>query len=418
VLLALAASNKRLAEVARVSVRIDWLGSVVALALAVPLLIAGRRIPRSPALWWFLAFVGAQTLAALVNAGVWPRGFRFLVIYFCALAYVVALVLLIRDRATARFALGVLLVIAVAVSVLGIGTLFIRNILALPTGTFNDLGEESSYSRARGLLTEPNLFASFVLVPYAVALWRWPGEPRWRWPRALLVGVLTAALVCALTRVAWGLACILIVLWVWRMRPTRRQVGFVAACIVATFVVLLATEWPMTGGDLRRGGVYRQILKPAVSLGDSAVEGRIMEIETGTASIVKQPLIGHGPGSSNRLEQYVSEWQILRRRGWIANGTVFVLHDSGVIGLLALAGTVVAAALGARAAAPRFGDPATRHDHEAVAIGLAAVLVAWQSTHGLWQMYGYVAFGLLLALQALADREAASVAARPSASAG
>jgi hypothetical protein len=405
-LLALAASNRRLAEVARVSVRVDWLGGGLALALLAPLLVAGRRLPRSAALSWFAAFVGAQALAALVNAGVWPRGFRFLVIYLCALAYVAALVLLIRDRVTARFAVGALLAIAAAESVLGVGTLLAKNVLALPSGTFNDLGDEAPYHRARGLLTEPNLFASFLLPSYAVALWRWPAEARWRWPRALLVAALTAALVCALTRVAWALALGLVLLWIWRRGPARRQAGFVAGTVLVSFVVLLATEWPMTGGDLRQGGVYRQTVKPVLERGDSAVEGRIMEIETGTAAILQRPLLGHGPGSSNRLEQRVSEFEVLRRRGWIANATVFILHDAGVVGLLALLGTVAAAALGARAAVRRLEDPATRADNEALALGLGAVLVAWQSTHGLWQMYGYAAFGLLVAIQALPGREA------------
>jgi len=410
VLLALAASNRRLAEVMRVTVRVDWVGAVAALGVGTALLLAGRRLARTPALWWFLAFVGAQALAAVLNAGVWPRGFRFLLIYGGALAYVVAVGLLIRDRATARFALGVMLAVAAAEAVLGVGTLLVRNTLALPSGTFNDLGQEYSYSRARGLLGEPNLFASFLLPPFAVALWRWPPEPRWRWPRALLVGVLAAALVCALTRVAWMAALGLVALWVWRLGPTRRQVGFVAGAVALTFVVLAATEWSMTGGDLRRGGIYRQTLWPFVTRGDSSVQGRIMEIETGRASILDRPIVGHGPGSSNRLEQFVAEGRVLRRRGWIANATVFVLHDSGALGLLALAGTLLAAALGAWRAARRLGDPVTRRDHEALAFGLVGVFLAWQSTHGLWQMYGYAAFGVLLAMHALPDGEAAAAA--------
>ncbi len=81
------------------------------------------------------------------------------------------------------------------------------------------------------------------------------------------------------------------------------------------------------------------------------------------------------------------------------------LHDVGVVGLLAAAPTVIATALACRPHGARARDPADRADHEALALGLAGVVGAWQATHGFWQMYGYMAFGLLLALHAVARRE-------------
>jgi O-antigen ligase len=133
-----------------------------------------------------------------------------------------------------------------------------------------------------------------------------------------------------------------------------------------------------------------------------------MELDTALRSAAERPLLGHGPGSTNQLDQYVADGRIRRARGWVANGTVFVLHDVGAVGLAALAFTVAAAALACRRAAREILDPADRADHGALALGLAGVLVAWQATHGLWQMYGYMLFGLLLALHAVASREAAA----------
>ncbi len=413
--IAMATANRRLFDIGRLTFRVDWLGTALAVAVVVALLIAGRRIPRSAALAWFAAFVAVHGLSAWLNAGTWPRGYRFLVVYLCALAYVLAMVLLVQDRATARFAVGAFVLIVAAESLVGVGTLLVLNALALPSGAFLETGYQLPYHRARAFMSEPNLFASLLLAPFAIALWRFRGEGRRaRW-QGLLVAALTAGVVAGLTRIVWMLAAALVALWVWRVRPGRGKVAVVAAAAAATLVAVLVTELSMTDGDLSRGAVYRQTLRPAVLGRDAAVAGRVMELETGLASFLEQPLIGHGPGSTNRLEQYVAGGTIRRWRGWVANGTVFVLHDVGVVGLAALAGTVVATALACRRTAQALRDPADRADHGALALGLAGVLVAWQATHGFWQMYGYMAFGLLLALHAVARREAA--AALPSASA-
>jgi O-antigen ligase len=405
VVLVLATSNRRLLAIDHVALRVDWVGAAAALLAIVLALLARRRIPMSAPLAWFAAFVGVQALAAVLNAGAWPRGLRFLAIYVFALVYVLAVLALVQDRATARFALTALVAIVAAEAAVSVAALLVRNALGIPGGGWSP-GAPFQYDRARGLMTEPNLFASLALVPYAVALWRWGGEGRRSRIHAVIVGALTAALVCALTRVAWAIAVALVAVWARRVGPARRQVAFVAATAGLTFVVLTATEALMTEGHLARGGVYRQTAFALVKRRDSAIEGRLIELRTGFASFLERPWLGHGPGSSNLLEQRSDTGRLLRKRGWIANGAMFVLHDTGLLGLAVAAGAVAATALASRAASRRLRDPAARRDHEALAFGLAGVVLAWQSTHGLWQMYGYVELGLLLAVHAIARREA------------
>jgi O-antigen ligase len=185
----------------------------------------------------------------------------------------------------------------------------------VPSGVFNDLGVEYSYRRAAGLMTEPNPFGSLALGPFAVALWRWGRAPGFAWPRALLAGALAVGLVCALTRVVWLLALGLGAPWCWRLRPGRAKGAFVAATVAATLGAVLVSELPMTRGDLTRGAVYRQTWKPAATGADTAVAGRLMELETGLAAVCGRPLLGHGPRAVNRLEQWVIPGQVRRWRG-------------------------------------------------------------------------------------------------------
>jgi hypothetical protein len=81
---------------------------------------------------------------------------------------------------------------------------------------------------------------------------------------------------------------------------------------------------------------------------------------------------------------------------------LFVLHDSGLVGLVLFASALGAAAHQWWRAKGMLGEEDAELDHEALGVGLAATLLAWQGTHGLWQMYGYLFLGLVLASSDLA----------------
>ena len=76
------------------------------------------------------------------------------------------------------------------------------------------------------------------------------------------------------------------------------------------------------------------------------------------------------------------------------NLVLFVLHDSGLVGLAALIAVVVAAAAMVRRAGAVAG-PLRGHAGGALVVAGVALLFAWQFTHALWLMYPYVYLGLL-----------------------
>jgi hypothetical protein len=104
-------------------------------------------------------------------------------------------------------------------------------------------------------------------------------------------------------------------------------------------------------------------------------------------------LLGHGAGSVNRLSVIVPEGRILKV--WTGNVVLFVLHDSGLVGLATLVGLIVVV-LRRAARAVRREDGASALTVPLLASG-AALCFTYQFTHGLWLMYSYVYLGFLTA---------------------
>src|SRR5262249_33192742 len=119
----------------------------------------------------------------------------------------------------------------------------------------------------------------------------------------------------------------------------------------------------------------------------------------GVVSTTQNVLLGHGAGSVNRLSIVfpVAGWV---HRIWNGNVVMFVLHDSGVLGLgalLSLVGVIVWRCRRARGRGTETEDEASRLLVPLLASG-AALCFAYQFTHGLWLMYPYVFLGLLTAV--------------------
>jgi hypothetical protein len=107
-------------------------------------------------------------------------------------------------------------------------------------------------------------------------------------------------------------------------------------------------------------------------------------------------VFGNGAGSINGL-RIVPPGEPALEKPWNGNVLLFVLHDSGAIGLASLAGLVVAVALVARGALRRTADMSGRALVVALLGAGVVLLFAYQFTHALWLMYPYVYLGLLSA---------------------
>jgi O-antigen ligase len=397
-LLALAASNRPLLDVGGLTIRADWVGGALALALTLFALGRGIGVPRRAALLPLGCFVGMQFLSSLLNLAAWPQGLKFSLIYVLALACVGAPLLLIGDSKILRWAADAIVAIGVVQAASGLALFLTGNALGVRLGW---------------LMSERNLFASFLLVPLALVLWRFGTAPRWTWSSAASCGALVAGLVFGLTRAAWIAGVGIAVVWLWRRRPAPARVAFVIACVLAALLLNLGSDLYVAGRRIEDTRVYDRTLRGLVTGRDAPIRTRVLEVKAGVAAFLKAPLLGHGAGSANRLRQIVPGMKVQRRKPWISNAVLFVLVDSGVVGLAMLVWAGVAATREAWRIHPCVPEGALRHTHEALGVGLAATLLAWQGTHGLWQMYGYLYLGVFLSpyVGACAGPHPASMAA-------
>ena len=117
-------------------------------------------------------------------------------------------------------------------------------------------------------------------------------------------------------------------------------------------------------------------------------------------------MLGHGAGSVNRVSIVYPEGG-LTERTWNGNVVLFLLHDSGVLGLAALVGVLVVLVRRSRRALAFPRDEETAATLVPLLVSGAALCFAYQFTHGLWLMYPYVYLGFLTAvLETGADQRA------------
>jgi hypothetical protein len=403
-LLLLATSNQPLGKVAGLTVRPDLVGGVLAIVVVLLALLARRRLPADPALFAFGGFVVFQLVSSVANRDAWPQGVKFSVIYVLALASIGAVLILVRDVKTARWMLNVVVVLAVAEATVAVVKVLAANLAGIPPpGPVR----ARSFPRAEGAMSEANLFSSLLLVPFSVALWRWGAAERPARRLGAAGLALGAALVFALTRATWLAAIAVVYLSPLRRPPARARLRCLLTGVAVAFGLILGSDLLLRQGALGRTGLYDRLVTGVATGFDEPLVTRREEIRTSLASWRERPWVGHGAGSAKALKQYFSDPRYPRPHPWLSNGLLFVLHDSGLVGLILFASAVGAASIRWWRARGRLGDPAAELDHEALGVGLAAVLLAWQVTHGLWQMYGYQHLGLLLALSRHATRRPA-----------
>jgi O-antigen ligase len=338
-------------------------------------------------------FVGGQVVTTLANVGPWPQGPKFVTIYLLGFAGFAVAAEWCRGRGQQERLATLWIVVGATVALLGACVAAWANLTHTYLWGTDVVHQFREYTPgavpvfgARGTVREPNLLASFLLVPFTLGLWRWRSDgdaPSARGPLIAGLAAIVLGLVFSFTRAAWIAAVGIIALWCWRERPPWRRV----AALVAMFVVAFGLQAAVVGESALR---FR-MLDPLRNAFDKNVANRVEIVEVVVRSWATQPAIGHGAGSINRLS-------VVRPSGkrydriWSGNMVTFVLHDSGVLGLVTLVGLAVIVA-GRLLRAVRRGAALA---WPLLAIG-AALAFAYQFTHALWQMYPYVFLGLLTA---------------------
>jgi O-antigen ligase len=401
-LVALAFWNRPLGRIEGINLRPDWTASVLALAWAVHAVARRRPLLPVPVLASLGGFAGVQLLSSALNAAAWPAGLKFSLLYVLGLAYAVAVFTATARETMARWALTLVIGLGLAEALFGMISVLLLNVRGVSLGgaSLNSIG----VAAARGTMSERNLFSSLLLVPYALALWRWGPMPRRSWPIALAVTGMTAGISFGLTRAVWVAAAGIVVVWWWRVRPGRAKLLAVTLAGILGALTLTTSELLAVERAQMQMGLYDRLLRYSVQGSDPPAATRLEEVHTSAAGWRKAPWLGHGAGSVIGLEQFVGEMARLkkRRHAWVGNVCFMILHDAGLVGLMMFGGVVVTVAWDVWRTARLARNDGLQAEREAIAAGLVAVLLAWQTTNGLWLMYGYAFTGLLLSLNALA----------------
>jgi O-antigen ligase len=384
--------------VARLTLTGDRLLGLLALGVLIGLSVM-RRLRWTPIHSALALFVGVQVLTTLANAEPWPQGLKFVTIYvlgfacFCLAAESARSPEGRHGFVTAWIAVGAGL--GVIATVLAVWA-NLSQTLVWGTGIVQALSVDPEHPRlvfaGRVTFQEPNLLSSFLLIPFALGLWLWrPRTDAASSPRCLVASL--AALVFGLTfgftRAAWCSMAGIAALWWWSERPPWRRVAALGAMLLLAFLLQTAVVGASPFGF--------RILQPTKTGYDRNLLGRFEISKVTVDSWLTRPLVGHGAGSINRLSIVRPSGKRIERI-WNGNLILFVLHDSGLVGLAALLWlSVVVWRRGARVI--RRGMDVAQTSSLTIpllAIG-GGLCFAYQFTHGLWLMYPYVYLGLLAA---------------------
>lgn len=366
----------------------DRLLGCAAVLVAAVLLARGRV--RWTAVHTALAvFVLVQAATSVARSGSWPEGLKFVTIYVLGFGCFVVAAELARGAHGRTAADRSWRLVGAISGALGAALALAASAYQQPfwgTGFAQGVtigGVTRVIFAGKVTFPEWNLLSSFLLVAFTFALWRWRGT---RPPVSLMA--IAAGLVFGVTRAAWLAMAAIALAWLAAERPGRRKAAALAAMVAVPF----ALQWLALGAT----PLYSRIVEPLRAGSDWNMTTRAAMNETVARSVKKAPVIGRGAGSTNRLTVKLPGSPV-QHRVWTGNMELFVLHDSGALGLIALLG-VVGTALGVARRAAREAGPAWRDLGVPITVSALALLWAWQFTHALWLMYAYVFLGLFVAV--------------------
>jgi hypothetical protein len=363
----------------------DRLLGIVAVGVVAALSLV-RRLHWTPVHSALALFVAVQVFTTLGNARQWPHGLKFMTIYVLGFAcFCLAAECARREearRASVTWWIAVGAGLGVIATVAATWANLSRHAVwgaAIVQAVAVEGGRFRSVFAGRVTFWEPNLLSSFLLIPFALALWRWARGARALSRAGGALAGLVFGLTFGFTRAAWIATTGIVACWWWSERPPRRRVAGLAALLLLAFLLHTA----VVGVPV----LERRVITPIETGYDQNLWVRWIRSRVTVESWLARPVVGHGAGSLNRLSIVGTSGRRLEKI-WNGNLVLFVLHDSGLLGLGALVWLgVVVWRRGIRS--PTLGIPL-------LAIG-AGLCFAFQFTHGLWMMYPYVYLGLLTA---------------------
>lgn len=350
-------------------------------------------------------FAAAQVLTAVVNARSWPQGLKFVTIYVLGFACFALAAECARGLDGQQWMTRVWIGLAAVLSVVATITADLSNLYQEPfwgSGPAQPLFRNTEYERilfaARVTFNEWNLFSSFLLIPFALGLWAWHRDTGAQRGLVSALGAIVFGLVAGVTRAAWLSMLGIVVLWCRLRRPRFRQVVALGAMLTAAFAVqaVCLGALPLWSRLFEQ----RTNVEHRLAINRVTVESWLERPVPGPRGFVlaaQGVLLGHGAGSVNRLSVVLPDGGRLQKI-WTGNVLLFVLHDSGLLGLATLLGVLTVIARRATRTIRRGGVGVTSSPTVPLLVSGGALCFAYQFTHGLWLMYPYVYLGFLAAV--------------------
>ena len=384
------------------NVRIEQIiGVVLTMALAVGVLLGQRRLFLDRTAKWLAVVAFLHFLASALYS---PARFYSLQQSASLLAvwslYLVVINYTVDEKSLERF-FRVVIASGFLYGGLGIAA-FMLGRLGFDVGGANVDATAAFPYGAFGTLYEPNIFGSycagFFVVAAAMIVLGGIGQTRVQgWPWALLA-VAGLGLMLSFTRGAWlgALAALGVVLLTAR-RYFGVQVRLARLLIPVAVVSLLAVVFwylPFEGTEF-----FRYKVRNLFSAQSDNAAVRLLTAGLALEQFSRNPLLGWGTFSFAPLTteglpfKEFEGWHAL----WISNFLLQVLHDTGVVGLVAFIGMLWSLLAGGHRIAHRMLeiDVAFASRHLAVLAAFVGLLVAFLFTTGVTLGYTWMFAGLL-----------------------
>ncbi len=358
-----------------------------------------------PLLLPLLAYLGANALATLTAAD-GARGLSLDLITLDLAILYAALVVSLDTPARLLFGVRLWLGVAAVEAVVGLLAFALYlGVHATVPGVQLDPNSNNA-PLVYGTLYEGNIFGSYMSAAFLIALALVAEEGVRRKGLLYLVFAATAVgLLVSGTRSAWGATAVGAVVLLALLRLGRGGGGRRSRLLLRLAGGLLAIGLVVGVGltvlPASVTGAFGARAQGLLNFGSGSGYGRVLLYREALAEWQGHPLLGLGPGSF----AYKLSGDVSTSAAWLPNLTLLTLHDTGILGLLALVwlfGAFYAQGVGALRRAPP-GE--TRAALAGLIAAVTALLVAFQLTPGLNLGYPWA----VLALGVAAVRATAQV---------
>jgi O-antigen ligase len=352
----------------------------------------GERAACIPLLAPLLAYWGANLFSTLVAGGDVARGLSLDVITLDLIVLYVALAGYLRSPGRLIGAVRLWLGVAAVEAVVG-ALAFALYLGRHAAGPGIQLEPVTGAPMVYGTLYEADIFGSYMSAAFLIALALATDETvRHKTPLYVVCALGALGLLLSGARSAWGATVLGAVLLLALLRlgrgGRRRRLalrftgGLVAVAVVVGMGLAFAPSSVTHALWARAQGL--------LNFGSGSGYGRVLLYKVALAEWRAHPLLGTGPGSfSYRLPGDTAPGP-----AWLPNLTLQVLHDTGVLGLLAMLWLCAAFYVTTVRALWRAPDGPLRAALGGLIAAITALLIAFQLTPGFTLGYSWALLAL------------------------